>query len=151
MAEVDFGFTGRIKECFSGEVEKILSHALLIKCLERELESWKEKHEQACKANELLDADLGRTIISVCHAMLALARDSSFSRIEITYLLAAVSYVINQDDDSPDFESIIGFEDDAEVVARVIFKLNLANKIILRNPSAKEFFEHIAVKAIGGP
>jgi uncharacterized membrane protein YkvA (DUF1232 family) len=65
-------------------------------------------------------------------------------------LLAAVSYVANQSDDAPDFETIIGLEDDAEVIARVIFALKLKDKLIQQNPIFTKFFEHSAVKAMGG-
>jgi uncharacterized membrane protein YkvA (DUF1232 family) len=151
MADIDVGLTGQLNVYFSEEVEKIRSHELLIKSLEAGLNDWELQTKRAFSANELLDAKLGHALFLVCKEMLSLAREDGSSRSHLPFMLAAVSYVINQHDDSPDFESIIGFEDDAEVVARVIYKLNLAEKIKLCNPNVKEFFEHIAVKAIGGP
>lgn len=151
MADIDVGLTGQLNVYFSQEVEKILSHELLINSLEAGLTDWELQTKKAFSANELLDSKLGHALFLVCKEMLNLAREDASSRSHLPFLLAAVSYVINQHDDSPDFESIIGLEDDAEVVTRVIYKFNLAEKIRLRNPDVKEFFEHIAVKAIGGP
>jgi len=151
MADIDVGLTGQLKEYFVDEVEKVLSHELLIKSLEQGLNEWESATTRAFIANELLDAKLGQALFSICKEMLKIARETDTPRPHIPYLLATVSYVINQYDDSPDFDSIIGFEDDAEVVARVIGTLKLKEKIIERNQNVREFFDHTAVKAIGGP
>lgn len=64
--------------------------------------------------NEFLDYPTAQQIATSLHRLLELSPPE-----QLVHVQAAVLYFINSDDASPDLESILGFDDDAEVVNAV--------------------------------
>lgn len=74
--------------------------------------------QEALHNNEFLDIELAHQIAAVLE--LLLADYSSFSPEHQAYIAGAVAYFISTEDSEPDLESIVGFDDDRQVLNYVL-------------------------------
>lgn len=91
------------------------------------LEDITRRHARAAEAaasrDAMVDLDLARSLERACLDLLT--RWPALSDPERHLVQAAVRYYVHQDDDEDDFTSIVGFDDDLEVVRFVAHTLGM--------------------------
>ncbi len=145
MPEVQLGLKGSLADCFSNELCAVKRHVRLIQSFGKNLINYAAQAQKAYEKNEFLDIDLARGMIACGAAFLKLCEEEGAEVTRTEFLLAAVSYLLNDDDDQPDFESVIGLEDDAEVFQSVISAFQLEQKLLEIDPKLESFFKHPAM------
>ena len=96
--------------------------------LRGELEAYLTSLELLADTEEFLDLRTARILAKQCAALLSRKFES---KQEHQLVQAAVRYFIEDDDAEGDTTSIIGFDDDAEVIAAVARELNRAEVLAL--------------------
>ncbi len=90
--------------------------------LSNQIAAYLESVSHASGENEFLDLATARKLGRGLNHLL---RDCS--DVQLPYVQAATSYFINSDDANPDLESMLGFDDDAEVFNAVCHHLGRAD------------------------
>lgn len=83
--------------------------------------------EDAAQHNEFLDVELARRIAAACHAILDLGPLSGADRMAAQ---AAIRYFVLREDADDDLTSIVGLEDDVQVVNAVLHHLQHPELVI---------------------
>ncbi len=83
-----------------------------------EIDEHLEQVREALSGNEFLDVELAEQIAAACRALLGVYGDLDDARQAA--VIGAVQYFLHVEDADDDFDSVIGFEDDAKVVNYVI-------------------------------
>lgn len=83
------------------------------------LEVWRSQLAEVKRTREFFDSRLADRLLNAARTLIdALARDDLTVQ-QREAISAAVLYLVNDDDGEPDFDSLIGLEDDAEVMQAV--------------------------------
>ncbi len=90
--------------------------------LRRQVQQYRDRIEEKAKEREFLDLPTATAITDVLLRLLDSA-DETTPDDDRQLIQAAVSYFITEHDAEGDFESITGFDDDAEVVNAVLRQL----------------------------
>ena len=78
--------------------------------------------------NEFIDIDSAALLIEVSHYLIS--QFDNLSEDDKRYVVAAIYYFVESDDEEHDFNSMFGFEDDIEVMNYVLEKIGHAHKKI---------------------
>jgi len=84
--------------------------------------------KQALSHNEFIDIKSAEKLAEISHFLIS--KLDSFSEEHKALAVASIYYFVESDDDEHDFDSMFGFEDDIEVMNRVLEKLDLDEKKI---------------------
>jgi len=117
----------------------------LVDRLQHQIEAWGESvpdaatltHQVQCYWDEIETASLTKPLVDCDLAgkiqlslITALQQWDSFPLKDQTWIAAAVMYFVECDDDEHDFDSPIGFDDDAEVVSAVMLMIDRKDLVI---------------------
>ena len=94
----------------------------------QQVQCYWDKIEAASVVKPLLDCDVADKIRN--SLAIALQEFDAFSLDDKAWIAAAVFYFIQSDDDEHDFDSPVGFDDDAEVVSAVMAMIGRQDLVI---------------------
>ncbi len=83
-----------------------------------------QRAEEAAAKDPFVDCDRARSVAGTCIALLDAL--PTLSDASAAWVRAACLYFADPDDEEDDFDSVIGFDDDAEVVAHVAARVGLS-------------------------
>ena len=109
---------------FDQSLLAIKEHHYTIRKLTVDLKHFEASLNRQLETNHRVVESPIRNLISLAKEFLALCRRDG-SAEHVPYCLAAVDYLVCEDDAVPDFECYDGFEDDRQVFEAVIQKFNL--------------------------
>ena len=98
------------------------------KQLREKVDSYLKDATSALKQNEFLDIESAKVLVKPSHFLIEIL--STLSDEHYKYVVAAIYYFIESDDDEHDFDSIFGFEDDIKVMNYVLNKIGHKDKKI---------------------
>ncbi len=122
------GFSPSVQKAFDENLEHVLSRSMLIEFMQKQLDMFSERLNAAMSENEFLDSELAKKLYLKSTQLLELARQNPQAE-HVPYVLAAVQYFIDEDDGNADFEGIDGFEDDHQVLERVVETFSLGEEL----------------------
>lgn len=96
--------------------------------LRRRVDAHLDAAEAAAAESAFVDIQLARRIAASCQALLEAS--AAMPEAHRRLALGACRYFTASDDDEDDFDSIIGFEDDAEVVNHVAARIGRDDLIV---------------------
>lgn len=106
-------------------VQTLMAEPLIApKTLKAQVETYREEVRAAAENNANVDLELAMSIAGSCLSLLAtIDGDTSESHHRLVQL--ACRYFVEEEDEDGDLDSVIGFDDDAEVVNLVAGQLGL--------------------------
>ena len=84
--------------------------------------------KQSLSQNEFIDIDSAEKLAETSHFLIS--QFDNFTEEQKSLAVASIYYFVETDDDEHDFDSMFGFEDDIEVMNRILEKLELSEKKI---------------------
>ena len=84
--------------------------------------------KQSLSQNEFIDIDSAEKLAETSHFLIS--QFDNFTEEQKSFAVASIYYFVETDDDEHDFDSMFGFEDDIEVMNRILEKLELSEKKI---------------------
>jgi uncharacterized membrane protein YkvA (DUF1232 family) len=112
--------TRRIAEQLAGEA------LVSVQVLSDELQQYVEELDAHSSSDEFFDRDVARRIAALCWKLLdALPAKPDERQHRLTQL--AINYFVLAEDGQDDNHSLVGFEDDLQVVTAVIHELGLSH------------------------
>ncbi|OIP42621.1 MAG: hypothetical protein AUK47_03910 [Deltaproteobacteria bacterium CG2_30_63_29] len=83
------------------------------------LERWRRQLAEVKRTREFFDAQLAERLLRAAGCLLEELGRANLSAHQRDAISAAILYLVDDDDGEPDFESLIGLDDDAEVMQAV--------------------------------
>lgn len=84
--------------------------------------------KQSLSQNEFIDIDSAEKLAETSHFLIS--QFDNFTEEQKSLAVASIYYFVESDDEVHDFDSMFGFEDDIEVMNRILEKLELSEKKI---------------------
>jgi|TARA_B100001964_G_C14098231_1_gene538036 hypothetical protein len=84
--------------------------------------------KQSLSKNEFIDIESAEKLAETSHFLIS--QFDNFTEEQKTLAVASIYYFVETDDNEHDFDSMFGFEDDIEVMNRILEKLELTEKKI---------------------
>ena len=84
--------------------------------------------KESLQQNEFIDIESATLLTEVCHYLIS--ELANLSDDDLKYVVAAIYYFVESNDEVHDLDSIFGFEDDIEVLNYVLDKIGHAHKKI---------------------
>lgn len=84
--------------------------------------------KKSLSKNEFIDIASAEKLAEISHFLISTFE--TFTKEQKSLAVASIYYFVESDDDEHDFDSMFGFEDDIEVMNRVLEKLDLYEKKI---------------------
>lgn len=113
-----------IQTSYTRILERILHHEDTIQRLESALSAFDVRIKVAEKSNAA-SAHLARELCDKAMRIIALVKKSPGQEF-VPHALAAIDYLVTENDGDPDFGSDAGFQDDADVLKDVIKHFNIS-------------------------
>ena len=108
---------------YENELRNVHANKVKISDLEKSLSDFDKHLAEKLKHNEFIDSALAMRICAQAKALIKICKDNPRDA-STPYLLAAVSYFVEQNDGHNDQDNIDGFEDDKLVIEAIIQKFN---------------------------
>lgn len=96
--------------------------------LSKLVDDYVELAKQSLSKNEFIDIESAEKLAEISHFLIS--RFDKFTKEQKSLAVASIYYFVESDDDEHDFDSMFGFEDDVEVMNRILDKLELSEKKI---------------------
>lgn len=116
------------RSLLEAEIYSILTFKDTVSRLERDLVKFGNRLQEAFGQNEFLDVRTAILLHLKSVVLLALCRENPTADYA-PYLLAAVSYLLIEDDSQADFKGLDGFEDDAKVIDGTLLHFGLTQLV----------------------
>ena len=84
--------------------------------------------KQSLSKNEFIDIESAEKLAETSHFLIS--QFDNFTEEQKSLAVASIYYFVETDDNEHDFDSMFGFEDDIEVMNRILEKLELTEKKI---------------------
>jgi len=84
--------------------------------------------KKSLSKNEFIDIESAEKLAETSHFLIS--RFDKFTIEQKSLAVASIYYFVESDDDEHDFDSMFGFEDDVDVMNRILEKLELSEKKI---------------------
>ena len=84
--------------------------------------------KQSLSTNEFIDISSAEKLAETSHFLIS--HFDNFTEEQKSLAVASIYYFVESDDEEHDFDSMFGFEDDIEVMNRILDKLELSEKKI---------------------
>ena len=84
--------------------------------------------KESLSANEFIDIKAAESLAKVSHYLIN--KLNGFSKEHMQLAVAAIYYFIESDDEEHDFDSILGFDDDIEVMNKILDYIGHSHKKI---------------------
>jgi len=96
--------------------------------LSKLVDEYVELAKQSLSSNEFIDIKSAEKLAEISHYLIS--QFDSFNKEQKSLAVASIYYFVESDDNEHDFDSMFGFEDDIEVMNRILDKLELSEKKI---------------------
>lgn len=117
-----------ISSVVEGLFTKILQFNDTIERLDRQLQDFPDRLTAERKKNPLVDRQPAMAIHNKCCALLKICKADPTADM-VPALLAAIDYFVSEEDGTPDYASIDGFDDDEELIDKLISHFKLEDKV----------------------
>lgn len=112
---------------YSTHLKRILHHEDVFRRIEGSMNAF-ETRLKVAEHRSNPDAQIARELFTRSQRLLALCHESPGAHF-VPYVLAAVDYLVTEQDQTPDFKSGGGFNDDAHVLESVLNRFDLKKKM----------------------
>jgi len=116
---ISHGMDKNVKNSFQEELFKVFTYQDALLRLEKMLQEFHLKLEDALKSNEFIDEEKARNLFKMSQKGLEKIKENP-KEPWVPWLLAAISYFVETYDGSHDFEEIDGFRDDEDILKAVL-------------------------------
>lgn len=125
MSKLDLNIDKDIINIFEARYQSIIVFEDSINRLHDELNHFKEKIDEQKEKNEFFDESQALHLLEIGKKYLEYCQEN-LGHPHVPYLLAAVDYLVKEDDAQCDFSTVDGLDDDQALLEAVAAELNIS-------------------------